>query len=45
MLKDAADGFLSGAPISHLRKLRDSHDADGVSRDRGRRSARSVSPA
>ena len=34
MLKDAADGFLSEhAPIAHLRKLRDSRDADGVSRD------------
>lgn len=34
MLKEAADGFLSEqAPIAHLRKLRDSHDADGVSRD------------
>ena len=33
MLKDAADGFLSeNAPIAHLRKLRDSRDADGVSR-------------
>jgi len=34
MLKEAADGFLSeNAPIAHLRKLRDSRDADGVSRD------------
>jgi acyl-CoA dehydrogenase len=34
MLKDAADGFLAEhAPISHLRHLRDSKDADGVSRD------------
>ena len=34
MLKDAADGFLNdNAPIAHLRKLRDSRDADGVSRD------------
>ncbi|GAA0868342.1 acyl-CoA dehydrogenase family protein [Brevundimonas basaltis] len=34
MLKAAADGFLSEhAPIAHLRKLRDSRDADGVSRD------------
>ena len=34
LLKDAADGFLSEhAPIAHLRKLRDSRDADGVSRD------------
>src|SRR5690606_10547647 len=34
MLKDAADGFLSEhAPIAHFRKLRDSRDADGVSRD------------
>ena len=34
MLKDAADGFLKdNAPIAHLRKLRDSRDADGVSRD------------
>ena len=33
MLKDAADGFLSEhAPIAHLRQLRDSKDADGVSR-------------
>ena len=33
MLKEAADGFLSeNAPIAHLRKLRDSRDADGVSR-------------
>ena len=34
MLKDAADGFLSEhAPIAHLRQLRDSQDADGVSRE------------
>ncbi|QTC90369.1 acyl-CoA dehydrogenase family protein [Brevundimonas goettingensis] len=34
MLKEAADGFLSeNAPVAHLRALRDSHDADGVSRD------------
>ena len=34
MLKDAAAGFLSEhAPIAHLRTLRDSKDADGVSRD------------
>ena len=34
MLKEAADGFLNeNAPIAHLRKLRDSNDADGVSRD------------
>ena len=34
MLAEAADGFLNKhAPIAHLRKLRDSHDADGVSRD------------
>ncbi len=34
MLKEAADGFLNeNAPIAHLRALRDSHDADGVSRD------------
>ncbi|SDQ17093.1 acyl-CoA dehydrogenase family protein [Brevundimonas sp. 374] len=34
MLQDAADGFLNeNAPIAHLRKLRDEHDADGVSRD------------
>ncbi|CAN5196111.1 acyl-CoA dehydrogenase family protein [soil metagenome] len=34
MLKEAADGFLNeNAPIAHLRGLRDSHDADGVSRD------------
>ena len=34
MLAEAADGFLGEhAPIAHLRKLRDSHDADGVSRD------------
>jgi len=34
MLKEAADGFLNEhAPIAHLRKLRDSRDADGVSRD------------
>jgi hypothetical protein len=34
MLKEAADGFLNEhAPIAHLRKLRDSKDADGVSRD------------
>lgn len=34
MLKDAADGFLNeNAPIAHLRALRDSNDADGVSRD------------
>ncbi|GAA0645814.1 acyl-CoA dehydrogenase family protein [Brevundimonas lenta] len=34
MLKEAADGFLAeNAPIAHLRKLRDSKDADGVSRE------------
>ena len=34
MLQDAADGFLNeNAPIAHLRKLRDSRDPDGVSRD------------
>ncbi|HEY0600259.1 acyl-CoA dehydrogenase [Brevundimonas sp.] len=34
MLKEAADGFLNEhAPIAHLRKLRDSRDPDGVSRD------------
>lgn len=34
MLKEAADGFLNeNAPLAHLRKLRDSRDADGVSRD------------
>jgi len=34
MLQDAANGFLNeNAPIAHLRKLRDEHDADGVSRD------------
>lgn len=34
LLQDAADGFLNDhAPIAHLRKLRDSRDADGVSRD------------
>ena len=34
MLQDAADGFLNEhAPIAHLRKLRDSRDPDGVSRD------------
>ena len=34
MLKEAADGFLNEhAPIAHLRKLRDSKDTDGVSRD------------
>ncbi len=34
MLQEAADGFLAeNAPIAHLRKLRDSNDADGVSRD------------
>ena len=34
MLKEAADGFLNEhAPLAHLRKLRDSKDADGVSRD------------
>jgi len=34
MLKEAADGFLNEhAPIAHLRHLRDSRDADGVSRD------------
>ena len=34
MLKEAADGFLNEhAPIAHLRKLRDSKDPDGVSRD------------
>ncbi len=34
MLQEAADGFLNdNAPIAHFRQLRDSHDADGVSRD------------
>lgn len=34
LLQDAADGFLNeNAPIAHLRKLRDSRDPDGVSRD------------
>ena len=34
MLKEAADGFLGeNAPLSHLRKLRDSRDADGISRE------------
>lgn len=34
MLQDAADGFLNEhAPIAHLRKLRDSRDPDGISRD------------
>lgn len=34
MLKEAADGFLAeNAPIAHLRKLRDSRHADGVSRE------------
>ncbi|HZW15582.1 MAG TPA: acyl-CoA dehydrogenase [Brevundimonas sp.] len=34
MLKEAADGFLrENAPIAHLRKLRDSRDPDGVSRE------------
>ena len=34
MLKDAADGFLTeNAPIAHLRHLRDTRDADGISRD------------
>lgn len=34
LLQDAADGFLNkNAPIAHLRRLRDSRDADGVSRD------------
>ena len=34
LLQDAADGFLSeNAPIAHLRRLRDSRDPDGVSRD------------
>ncbi len=34
MLKDAVDGFLGEqAPIKHLRTLRDSKDADGISRD------------
>ena len=34
MLRDAVDGFLNeNAPIKHLRQLRDSRDADGVSRD------------
>ena len=34
MLKEAADGFLGeNAPLAHLRKLRDSRDADGVSRE------------
>ena len=34
MLRDAVDGFLKeNAPIKHLRTLRDSRDADGVSRE------------
>ncbi|MCS6624481.1 acyl-CoA dehydrogenase [Roseibacterium beibuensis] len=34
MLKEAADGFLNErAPITHLRKLRDSKDPDGLSRE------------
>ena len=34
MLKEAADGFLNeNAPLAHLRKLRDSRDADGISRE------------
>ena len=34
MLQDATTGFLNEhAPISHLRHLRDSQDADGISRD------------
>ena len=34
MLKEAADGFLAEhAPITLLRQLRDSRDADGVSRE------------
>jgi acyl-CoA dehydrogenase len=34
MLKEATEGFLNeNAPIAHLRKLRDSRDPDGVSRD------------
>lgn len=34
LLQDAADGFLNErASIAHLRKLRDSRDPDGVSRD------------
>lgn len=34
MLAEAAQGFMAEqAPISHLRQLRDSRDADGVSRD------------
>ena len=34
MLAEAAQGFMAeNAPIAHLRQLRDSKDADGVSRD------------
>ncbi len=34
MLKEAADGFLTEqGPIAHLRSLRDTRDADGISRD------------
>src|ERR1700743_1467540 len=34
MLRDSARGFMSEhAPVAALRKLRDSHDADGVSRE------------
>jgi alkylation response protein AidB-like acyl-CoA dehydrogenase len=34
MLQDAATGFLNdAAPVAHLRSLRDSRDADGISRD------------
>ena len=34
MLRDSVNAFLSErAPVAHLRKLRDSRDADGFSRD------------
>jgi alkylation response protein AidB-like acyl-CoA dehydrogenase len=34
MLKEATDGFLNdNAPLAHLRTLRDSRDADGISRE------------
>ena len=34
MLRDSARGLVADrAPVAHLRKLRDSRDADGISRD------------
>ena len=40
MLKESARGFLDEkAPVSALRKLRDTNDPDGISRDLGKEMA------